>query len=156
MWENDEKQSNPLTNKGNGQIICRGLGQETRFSKRNERLQRNGLFMATTVLIRKVNCLSDNYRSSKNISQLGAVIADLPIHHREFRLITPGKGCVDTLPTGGMNMQYDCQLHHTSWAKESIFLFLFLTSNWVIFSEEAPLQYSLQGPGWGRHSANKS
>lgn len=38
-------------------------------------------------------------RASGNISQLDAVIADLPTRRRQFRLITPGEGCVHTLPT---------------------------------------------------------
>lgn len=54
----------------------------------------------TNLIIQKLNCLSDSCMSSRNISQLDAVIADLPTHHRQFRLITPGEGCVDTLPTG--------------------------------------------------------
>lgn len=54
----------------------------------------------TVVIIQKLYCLLGNCTSSRNISYLGAVIADLPTHHRQFRLITPGDGCVDTLPTG--------------------------------------------------------
>lgn len=56
--------------------------------------------LMTILIIWKLNCLSDNCMSSRNISHLGAVIADLPTPHRQFRLITPRDGCVDTLPTG--------------------------------------------------------
>lgn len=107
--------------------------------------------LMTILIVWKQNCLSDNCMSSRKISQLGAVIADLPTHHRQFRLITPSEGCVDTLPT----REWTCNMianYPTFPEPKKVFSNLQLR----LFTEEAPPQYSLQGSGWGRHSANKS
>lgn len=80
----------------------RGPDRKTVLVKETKNSEvRIGILMETVttiLIIWKLNCLSDNCMSSRNILQLGAVIADLPTHHRQFRLITPGEGCVDTLP----------------------------------------------------------
>ncbi len=55
--------------------------------------------LVTIPIIWNQNCLSDNCMSSRNIPALGAVIADLPLHHRQFRLIKLGEESADTLPT---------------------------------------------------------
>ena len=76
-------------------IACMLQGQEGNSSgKKLDSKVKNDIPM-TILFVWKLK------QSSKNISYFCSVIADLPTKCRQFRLITPGDGCICALPTGG-------------------------------------------------------